>query len=186
MENRDIIRAVVCMLGVDGAYDPREMAFLNRLCARLDLPRKCVIDAFKGMRDGSTAIKIPKSPEDRSRILDYLIDAALSDGELAEAEKKVLEAAAVKMGMDMAEITRRIDDRLRPEPDPAFDLDRVTADDLLTGGGTPSSQKVLATCPGCGYEAHEPDDRLVKGPHGPGECPFCGVVVGKRRASDEA
>lgn len=184
MKNEDIIRAVVYMLGADGEYDPREMTFLNNLCARLELPRKCVIDAFKGMRSGDTKIKIPPDPEARSRLLDHLIDAALCNGEIEEREQGALQKIAEKIGIPASEIGRRIGNRPGPGVTPDVDLNALTADDLMGGGAKAASKKVLARCPKCAYEAVNPDDPLIKGPHGSGECPFCGVIVEKYRESE--
>lgn len=67
---------------------------------------------------------------------------------------------------------------------PDVDLNALTADDLMGGGAKAASKKVLARCPKCAYEAVNPDDPLIKGPHGSGECPFCGVIVEKYRESE--
>lgn len=187
MQNQDIIRAVVFMMGADGEYGPDEMQFLNRLCGQLNLPRKCVIDAFKGMNSGGTRIKIPKDPEARSRIMDHLIDAAMSDGEIVEREQKVLERAAAGMGIPASEVGRRIGSRLQPDLDPDADLLMMTADDLLNPAGAKNpAGNALATCPKCGYEAVGPDDMLLKGPYGAGECPSCGIIVDKYRQPDRS
>ncbi len=183
MENEEIIRAVVYMLGADGDYDPREMQFLNNLCRQLELPRKCVIDAFRGINSGKTRIKIPADPEARSRIMDHLIDAAMSDGKIEDREGKALQRVSEKMGIPASEIAHRIGNRARQNAEPAYDIDALTADDLLSGGPK-AGKRVLARCPKCGYEAIDPDDALIKGPHGSGECPFCGVIVDKYRESE--
>ncbi len=183
MENEDIIRAVVYMLGADGDYNANEMGFLNNLCIRLELPRQCVIDAFKGINSGKTRIQMPKDPEARSRIMDHLIDAALSDGAIADREQKILQSVGKKMGISSAEIARKIGARHQCNVEPGFDMDALTADDLL-GGGKKAWRKVLARCPKCGYEAVDPQDSLIKGPHGSGECPFCGVIVDKYKGAD--
>lgn len=183
MQNQDIIRAVVFMLGADGEYSPNEMRFLHQLCARLELPRKCVIDAFKGINSGKTRIKMPENPEDRSRIMDHLIDAAMCDGNIAPKEQKVLQQVGEKMRISTTEIARRIGSRTSCGVEPDFDINSLTADDLL-GTGTKASQKVLARCPKCGYEAVDPDDTLIQGLHGTGECPFCGVITAKYRPKE--
>lgn len=183
MENEAIIRAVVFMIGADGEYDPREMAFLNNLCTQLELPRKCVVDAFKGITGGKTTIRIPEDPETRSRIMDHLIDAALSDGRITDREQQVLEKVGKKMGIGRPEIGRRIGGRHRPaEPD--VDLAALTADDLVDGPGKSAAKRVLARCPKCAYEAVDPEDPLIRGPHGSGECPFCGIIVDKYKRAE--
>ena len=182
MKNEEIIRAVVYMLGADGDYDPREMRFLNNLCRQLELPRKCVIDAFRGINSGKTRIKIPADAESKSRIMGHLIDAAMSDGKIEDREQKALQRMAEKMGIAASEIAQRIGNCVQRDAEPAYDIDALTADDLL-GGGPKAGSQVLARCPKCGYEAIDPDDALIKGPHGAGECPFCGVIVDKYRGS---
>ncbi|MDI6795375.1 MAG: RDD family protein, partial [Desulfatibacillaceae bacterium] len=44
--------------------------------------------------------------------------------------------------------------------------------------------KIPGCCPACGYEALEPDDPLLCGAEGQGECPACGIIVAKYKKPD--
>ena len=99
IHNDEVIQAVVCMLAIDGEIDELETRFLYRLAQRLGVARETVESALEKAKRGKGSVCIPDDPADGKRVLNFLIQAAVVNGEVTPQERKMLHAVTAKIGI---------------------------------------------------------------------------------------
>ena len=99
MESIDILNSVVSMLVTDGKLLPEEIEFLKRLCRRLELSDDALESAFEKFVQGEAYVYLPEDDEEKKRLLSYLLEAVVADGNVAPQERQLLEAVATRLGV---------------------------------------------------------------------------------------
>jgi uncharacterized tellurite resistance protein B-like protein len=99
MKNIEIINSVVSMLVTDGKLLPQESEFLKRLCERLGESPAVVETAFEAYMNGNAYVHLPQEENEKKQLVNYLLEAIVSDGEVAPQERELLEAVATRLGV---------------------------------------------------------------------------------------
>lgn len=100
MTNEEILQGVLSVLAIDGQLDPRELQFFDTLCQKLELPPEKRQNLLDDITQGKGQIYVPEEKEEREQLLLYLLQAAFADGKLAPQEKRIIQSAAHKMGIE--------------------------------------------------------------------------------------
>jgi hypothetical protein len=95
---RDLRNAMVVVL-LDGKIDEGEKTFLNRLRQQVGIDPDRFSALVQEVRENPSRLDVPKGPQGE-RVLQQLIDAATSDNELSDRERKVLKKVADHVGLD--------------------------------------------------------------------------------------
>ena len=100
MKNEDILQAILAVLAIDGTLAQQELQFFDTMCRKLELSLEKRRDLLDRVAQGKGCISIPDGKEERKELLTYMLQAAFSDGEIALEEKRIIQSAAHKMGID--------------------------------------------------------------------------------------
>ncbi len=104
-----VSQLVAGMIARDNRVLPSESRFLNRVLARLGQSVHGVDDVLPIVDETEAAAEFGQLPaEVRSETLELLLEAALADGEVVEAERELLVAVAAVMGASRDEIDAAI------------------------------------------------------------------------------
>ena len=116
MESRpslDIVQLVVTMVTRDRVLEENEHRMLNRILVRLGLSVHEVDDILPLEDLGEAAERFRRLPEEsRAATLEMLVEAALADGEVVEAERELLVVIAEAMGVDREQTEAAVARRL--------------------------------------------------------------------------
>ena len=159
MTNEDIIESVISILAVDRNMNQKKMQFFNDLCKRLEVSKEAVAVALKKAREGKGRVYLPRHDADKKRLLYFLVQAMVVDGEVGPAEHQIMEAVVDKLGMSRADMERFI---------------QLQLEDIAASSFSPVSAKPQMTCPKCGHAqpvAHE--------------CRRCGIIFEKYQKTKE-
>ena len=104
-EKLEILRAAVCVVGVDGQVGPEEKVLIEKLAGAIGVglaSREAMIDRAKSDQDFWQEMfgVLKTSPVDTMLIL---FQAALADGEVSESESSVLQRFAERLGISEEE-----------------------------------------------------------------------------------
>ena len=97
MDKIDILNSVVSMLVTDGKFPPQESEFLKRLCRHLELSEAVLESAFEKFAQGEAYIYLPQEEDEKKRLMNYLLEAVVADGKVAQQERQLLEAVATRL-----------------------------------------------------------------------------------------
>jgi len=159
MTNEDIIESVMSILAVDGNVNQKKMQFFNDLCKRLEISREASAAVLKKARQGKGRVHLPAHDADKKRLMYFLVQAMVVDGEVGPAEHQIMDAVVDKLGMSKAHMDRFI---------------QLQLEDIASSSFSPVSAKLQMTCPKCGHTqpvAHE--------------CRRCGIIFEKYKKTKE-
>jgi len=103
-----MVRSVAALVAADGVVDPAERAFLDSLGRRLGLDPRAIDLILEEAEMGRRAVHIPANQAERRRLFDYLVKAAVADGEVVPRELAALKAVGRRMGIFDREIGEAI------------------------------------------------------------------------------
>ena len=161
--NERLFRSLVTMVTIDGQVNPEEVAFLKAIRTRLEISSEVYSAAVNEAKKGDRRIFTPQTPEEIQNFFDFLVKAACIDGVISEPERNLLYKVA-----EQCNIAPPV-------------LDEALQKGLAEHYAKKSEPASFPTCPKCGYHAASPDDKLITGHHGQGECPSCGIIVSRFR-----
>lgn len=108
MENEQFYWSVVTILVVDGGTDVKELQFLQQLRQELNIPQDVARSILVEARKGTKRIHLPTDPEEKQRLLDYLVQAAFANETIDPKEQQALEAVARKLELPLQELSQSI------------------------------------------------------------------------------
>lgn len=170
LTNEQLFRSAVTMMAIDGQIESDELGFLQHLQEQLQISKAIFDTAQSDVKQGTIKVHIPEQEKDRRMLLEILVQAACADGRIAPKEQRILDAVAKKIQISTQKLSQMIQAELSksrhakeagPPPPPAAEVQAPT------------------TCPKCRYQAVSPDDPLLGGQNGRGECPSCGIILAK-------
>jgi uncharacterized tellurite resistance protein B-like protein len=96
------------MIHADEEVHPDEESFLQRLLEHFELPADSDIEPLAD-REQSLETLAALSASERQEALALVIGAAAVDGEVAEAERKLIDALADELGVDKKVLDQRLE-----------------------------------------------------------------------------
>jgi hypothetical protein len=159
MTNVDVIESVISILAVDGKVNHKKMQFFNDLCQRLEVPRESVSAVLYKARQGKGRIHLPDQEADKKRLLYFLAQAVVVDGDFGANERQIMNAVVDRMRIPREYLERFIQLQLK---------------DIAESQFSPISAKPQMTCPKCGHDQ----------PVAP-ECRRCGVIFERYKKTQE-
>ena len=202
MNEDELFRSLVAVTAIDGGMSAQELRFLHTIRKRLNLPEDCILSALQDAKQGKRQVFLPKNERDRNIFLELLVQAAYADGTVSPEKLKMLRVVADKLGVPPAELERKIPEISEIASDSvsthsaSYHSSATKRVDPLSNGiqvseprhprrGQAASVRTERKCPKCGYRANSPDDSLLTGDGGRGECPACGIVLARYLALDK-
>ncbi|MDH3348255.1 MAG: AIM24 family protein [Desulfobulbaceae bacterium] len=157
--NERLFRSLVSIVTIDGKVDPQEVSFLKNIRKQLNISPEIYSAAISDAKKGERPIFTPQSPEEAEKFLNTLVKAACVDGTVSEPERKLLSTVAKQSSVSLSNLADKLQTALTQYHQ-----------------GEPTAVP-LPLCPKCGYHATSPEDILITGHDGQGECPSCGIIV---------
>ena len=71
--------------------------FLKRLCGHLELSEDVLESAFEKFAKGEAYVYLPQEDDEKKRLMNYLLEAIVADGKVAQQERQLLEAVATRL-----------------------------------------------------------------------------------------
>lgn len=103
-EKLEILRAAVCVVGIDGEVDSKELALIEKLAKEIGVgqaSREAMIDRAKSDPDFcQQMLRVLRTDQNETMLT--LFQAAMADGVLLDAEIEVLRHFAEKLQVDSA------------------------------------------------------------------------------------
>lgn len=109
-----VVELVETMIAADGVVSDEEKQFLSRVVARFGLTADERADRLVPSDPGrATRTLRGLSPDDQSRVMALMVEAAIVDGRVEPEERALLLASAATLGIDAIALEERIARRLK-------------------------------------------------------------------------
>ena len=109
MRHLDHLKNLVIMAAADGIFSEQEISLLIDRCTELGLQEEDLEKAIAYAFSEQAKLRFPIDRDEQDRMLSDLIRIMAADGKLTEIEKRLFALAAVKMGIQRAELDALID-----------------------------------------------------------------------------
>lgn len=109
-----VVELIEGMIAADGVVSGEERDFLRKVVARFGLTEEERADR-PVPSDPGRATRTLRSfqPEEQSRVLALLVEAAIADGKVEPEERALLLASAASLGVDACALEERVARRLK-------------------------------------------------------------------------
>jgi len=148
---RDLRNVIVFAL-IDGELGEPEKQFIDQLRVRLGVGEEELRDICEQVRQNPRSLSLPKDSGEATEAIRLLVDLAMVDGQVSDAERRMLERLAAHVGLDAAVIEQFLTPPPETQEEQINDLtEEIYAD--FAGWDEPTRRQKVAALAGFGRES---------------------------------